>query len=141
MTSREKLWHEFVDAYDIDVPEEAVENELAYITLQMRHNIQYDRLTGGSAHLFPERELAEQEEELRALARFEAKEPRVLKAIIANQGLTATPEELASEAEAVARRQNATMDMVKRFFGDDFAGLEQDVLKEKAINWAVSRQE
>ena len=140
MTSREETWRSFVEAYDIDVPEEAVENELAYIRLEMKHRMQYDRLSGGGMHLFPDDELEKQADELQAAALFEAKAPRVVKAIIAEQGFTVTPEELEAEARVVAERQNATMDMMKMFFGDDFSLLERDVLERKAIDWACSQQ-
>lgn len=139
MATREETWRRFVDEYDIEVPESAIQNELEYIELQMRHNMQYDRLTGGDPHLFPSRELAQQADELRAIALFEAKAPRVLKEIIAARGITATPDELRAEAEAIAERQNATMDMVRTFFGDDFGLLERDVLERKAIDWACDQ--
>lgn len=139
MASREEIWRQFVDAYDIEVPESAIENELNYIELQMRHNMQYDRLSGGGLHLFPQRELDQQADELRALAVFEAKAPRVLKQIIAEQGITVSPEELQAEAEAVAKRQGATIDMVKTFFGEDYGLLERDVLERKAIDWVCDQ--
>lgn len=139
MTSREETWHAFVDSYEIDVPEEAIENELAYITLEMKHRMQYDRLSGGELHLFPAYELAEKADELHAAAVFEAKAPRVVKAIVAEQGFTVTLEELQAEAQAVAERQGATLDMMKMFFGEDFSMLERDVLEQKAIDWACAQ--
>lgn len=134
----EVAWRAYVDAYDIDVPESAIENELEYITLQMKHNMQYDRLTGGDLHLFPGQELASQEAELRAAATFEAKEPRVLKDIIAKQGITATRAELETEAQAMAVRQNTTVEALKQFFGEDLFLLERDVLEAKARAWALT---
>ncbi len=139
MTTQDKLWRRFVDEYDIDVPESVIESELEYLKLAMRHNMQYDRLTGGDAHFFPDRELDGQQDELRTEALFQAKEPRVLKAVIAEQGITASREELEAEAVAVAERQGSTLDMVKRFFGDDLAMLERDVLERKAIDWACDQ--
>lgn len=139
MATQDDLWRRFVGEYDIEVPESAVEDELEYLKLAMRHNMQYDRLTGGKAHPFPERELAQQEGELRAFASFEAKAPLVLKAIIAEQGFTATREELEAEAAALVERQGSTVDMVRRFFGDDLAMLERDVLERKAMDWACEQ--
>lgn len=141
MTSREATWRAFVDAYDIEVPQEAIDNELAYIELDMKHRMQYDRLSGGGMHLFPERELQQQADELRAAAVFEAKAPRVVKDIIAKREITATREELEAEAVAMAERQGSTIEMVKRFFGEDLALLERDVLERKAIDWACSQSE
>ena len=139
MAYSEAVWRRFVFDYDIDVPEEAIQNELAFVELSLRHGMQYDRLTGGDMHLFPGRELAEQEDEMRQAALFEAKEPRVLKAIIAAQGFQVTPEELLAEAEAVAQRQRSTVDELKRFFGDDLGMLKRDVLERKAREWACSQ--
>ena len=139
MATRDNLWREFVDNYEIDVPESAIENELEYIKLDMKHRMQYDQMSGGGMHLFPQMELAEQEAELREAAVFEAKAPRVLKEIIAQQGITTTQDELEAEAQAMAEREGSTIEMVKRFFGDDFAMLERDVLERKAIDWACEQ--
>lgn len=139
MATRDDLWREFVANYEIDVPESAIENELEYIKLDMKHRMQYDQMSGGGMHLFPQMELAEQEAELREAAVFEAKAPRVLKEIIAQQGITTTQDELEAEAQAMAEREGSTIEMVKRFFGDDFAMLERDVLERKAIDWACEQ--
>lgn len=139
MKSREDMWRDFVLAYDIEVSEDAVNNELEYIKLDMRHRMQYDRLTGGNAHLFPSQELAEQEEELRMLALFEAKEPKVQRRIIEQEGLVASKEELEAEALAMAKRQNTTIEAVKAFFGEDLAMLERDVLNKKVMDWALAQ--
>ena len=139
MATRDGLWREFVDNYEIDVPESAIENELEDIKLDMKHRMQYDQMSGGGMHLFPQMELAEQEAELREAAVFEAKAPRVLKEIIAQQGITTTQGELEAEAQARAEREGSTIEMVKRFFGDDFAMLERDVLERKAIDWACEQ--
>ena len=139
MAARDDLWRQFVADYEIDVPESAIENELAYITLDMKHRMQYDQMSGGGLHLFPQMELAEQEAELREAAEFEAKAPRVLKEIIAQQGITATRDELEAEAQAIAEREGSTIEMVKRFFGEDYALLERDVLERKAMDWACEQ--
>ena len=139
MATRDDLWRKFVSDYEIDVPESAIENELEYIKLDMKHRMQYDQMSGGGMHLFPQMELAEQEAELREAAVFEAKAPRVLKEIIAQQGITTTQDELEAEAQAMAEREGSTIEMVKRFFGDDFAMLERDVLERKAIDWACEQ--
>ena len=139
MATRDNLWREFVANYEIDVPESAIENELEYIKLDMKHRMQYDQMSGGGMHLFPQMELAEQEAELREAAVFEAKAPRVLKEIIAQQGITTTQDELEAEAQAMAEREGSTIEMVKRFFGDDFAMLEREVLERKAIDWACEQ--
>ncbi len=139
MLTGEELWRVFVDCYDIEVPEEAIQNELDYLTLQLKHNMQYDRLSGGDLHLFPEQEIAAQQEDLRRAALFEAKEPRVLKALIEELELDASTEELEEEAAAMAQRQGSTVDAIKQFFGEDLSLLKRDVVEQKARDWVVSR--
>ena len=139
METRDEGWRSFVDAYDVDVPEESVRNEIEFLKIAMRHNMVYDRMAGGDLHLFPDRELEQQEDELKAQALFEAKAPLVLKRIIAEQGFETTQEELEAEAVALAEREGSTVDMVKRFFGDDLKMLERDVLERKAIDWACEQ--
>ena len=137
MTDDEK-WRAFVLAYDIEVPRERVEEELRLIRADLKHRMMYAQMTGEGMHLFPDAELAEQEDELLAAAVFEAKEPKVLKAVIAEQGIVATPDELLAEAEAMAVREGSTVEMLKRFFGEDLSGLERDVLNHKAMAWACA---
>ena len=139
MTTRDELWREYVAEYDVEVPEERIENELAFIELDLRHRMQYDRLTGGADHFFPGRELAAQEEGLRAAAMFEAKAPLVLKELIAKLSIEVSHEELEAEAKAMAERQNSSVEAIKYFFGDDLSMLRRDCLERKAIDWAVSQ--
>ncbi|MDY2625721.1 MAG: hypothetical protein SOV74_05325 [Coriobacteriales bacterium] len=136
--SREEAWRRFVDSFEVEVPEEAIQSELAYIKLDLRHRMQYDRLTGGDAHVSPSQELAEQEEELLQAARFEAKEPRVVQALQQQLQIGVTQEELEAEARALAARERTTVDAVRTFFGKDLAGLAPDVLRRKVIDWAVA---
>lgn len=139
MSSRDETWKRFVESRDIDVPEDAVENELNFMMLDMRHRMQYDTLTGGGYHFNARAELAEQEEELRALARFEVKSGLVMKALLAERQFTVTQEELEAEAEAMARRQNTTVELIRTFFGGDLAMLERDVKERKAIDWVCEQ--
>ena len=137
MAYDESAWRDFVAAYDIEVPDYAIQREIDYIELQMRHNMQYDTLSGGGSHMFPDQELEQQRDQIRAAALFEAKEPLVLKDLIAKQGFTVTDEELEAEAEAMAKRQGSTVEQLKRFFGEDLRMLERDVMEAKARAWAV----
>ena len=114
---------------------ELVEKEIQYIRLSMRHRMQYDTLSGGGPHLFPEQELADREEEIQKTAYFEVKSGLVLKAVIEEQGFTAARAELEAEAEAMALRQKTTVDMIKTFFGEELSMLERDVKEQKAREW------
>ena len=85
-------------------------------------------------------ELAQREDELRQIALFEAKEPLVVKDLAARLQVVVTPEELLTEAQALAEREGSTLDMLRRFFGEDFAMLERDVRDRKIREWALSQR-
>ena len=141
MKPKEALWHDYVEAYDIEVPAERIEEEYTLIRADMKHRMMYDQMSGGEMHLFPNVELAEQEDELRAAALFEAKEPLVLRELTKKLDFGVTYEELLAEAKAMAKRQNTTVDELKRFFGDDLALLERDVREGKIRDWACGQIE
>ncbi len=140
MESKEEIWRQFVEAYEIEVPEEKVEEELRYILLEMRHRLQYDTLINHAVHLNPRAEIASREEEYRRLARYEAKSELVMKELLAKWNPSVTKDELLQEARAVAVRQNADADLVKAFFGEDLAMLERD-LKERKIKARICRKQ
>lgn len=135
----ESTWRAYVAAYDIEVAQEDVEEELYRIRADMKHRMMYAQMTGGEAHPFPEMELEEQKDELMEAAVFEVKEPLVLKDLAKKLDIRVTREELLAEGEAIAKRQNSTIDEVKRFFGQDLAFLERDV-RENKIRERVCRQ-
>lgn len=138
MTNDEK-WRTYVLAADVEVSQERVEEELYLIRADMKHRMIYEQMSGGATHLFPDAELDEQQDALFEAALFEVKEPLVLKRIIAEQGIVATPDELLAEAEAIAAREGSTVELLKRFFGDDLSGLARDVANRKAVAWATAR--
>jgi len=139
MITREAALREFVEQYEIDVPESMVENELQYITLEMKHRMQYDTLTGGPLHLNAGAELRGKADELRATAFYEAKSELVLEALIAEYGFSVTREELEAEASAMAERQNATVEQIMMFFGEDLHMLERDLKERKAVDWIYTQ--
>ena len=139
MSYNEETWRRYVLAYDIEVKQEDVEEELYIIKQDMKHRMIYDQMSGGEVHPFPEMELEEQKDELLEAAVFEVKEPLVLKDLAKKHDFPVTPEELLAEGEAIAKRQNSTLDEVKRFFGQDLAFLERDVRESKIRAWACEQ--
>ena len=137
--TREQKWQQFVEDYDIGVPEAKIENEMNLICMQMRQQMQYDMLTGKETHLIPEIELQQQKEEIRKQAIFEVKSQLVMKEVLNMHSFSVTKEELESEAEAIAKRQNTTVEMIKGFFGEDLAMLERDLLERKVLDWVYDR--
>lgn len=139
MNEREKLWQEYVKLYPIDVPEERVQNEIEYFTAQARHCMRYDTLTGGAPHPFAEWEIAQRKDEIRAAAELEAKSDLVIKDLLEKYPVTVTQEELRREAEALCERENTPLELVCRFFGDDFSGLERDVKIRKIMDHVLNK--
>ena len=138
MNSKEAIFKKYIMDYDLEVPEEKIQQEYEFIRADMRHRMQYGQMTGESFHLFPEMELREREEELRELALFEAKSELVLKELMKNPEFDVTQEELNKEGERLAKEEGTHLDMIKRFFGDDLKGLERDVKERKIKEWIES---
>lgn len=137
--SNDEKWRAYVLASDVEVSQERVEEELYLIRADMKHRMVYEQMSGGAVHLFPEAELAEQQDALFEAALFEVKEPLVLKRIIAEQAIEASSEELLAEAQAMAAREGSTLELLRRFFGEDFSGLARDVCNRKAVAWACAQ--
>lgn len=139
MSYSEERWRAYVLAYDVEVAQEDVEEERYRVRADMKHRMIYAQMTGAESHPFPEMELEGQKDALVEAALFEAKEPLVLKDLTRKLDVTVTPEELLAEGEAIAARQNSTLDEVKRFFGKDLTFLERDVRERKIRDWACSQ--
>ena len=139
MSYNEEAWRAYVLAYDIEVEQEDVEEELYRIRADMKHRMVYAQMTGAETHHFPDMELEEQKDAIMEAAVFEVKEPLVLKDLTKKLDITVTSEELLAEGEAIAKRQNSTLDEVKRFFGQDLAYLERDVRERKIREWACAQ--
>ena len=137
MTNEQAL-QKFILEYDIDVPEDRVENEYQCFLQQAKHNLQYDSMTTGRTHIAA-LELPQMEDELRERAFLEAKTDLVMKEILAQQNFSVSPEELQAKAEQLVENEQTTMDMVKRFYGEDLSGLERAVKEEKAKEWMISQ--
>lgn len=129
--TKEQAFNQFVEAYDIEVPEERIDNEYQYFLLQTKHNMQYDTLTTGRSHLRRGQELAEMEDELRARARLEAKTDLVMKQLLKELNPNVTEEELQARAQEISKKEGTPIDMLKLFFGQDFEGLKRDLQEEK----------
>ena len=134
--TREQLFSQYAEQYPASVPEEAAEAELQVLVLQEKQRIQYEMLTGSAVYYDPRKELESKMDALKTEANRRAKETLVLKKIITEQSFTVTPEELETEAAAMAKRQQTTVDTVKRFFGNDLSLLKNDLIQRKAIDWA-----
>ena len=134
--TREGAWSAFVEDYDITVPDERVEEELRVMLMALSHQMQYAVFTTGRDARLPTPEEQEaQREELRDEAYLAVKEELVLAELLARHDFPVSREELEAEAEAVARRQDVTVEMVRGFFGEDLAPLAREIRPRKAMDW------
>ncbi len=141
MDTREELWRKYVKQYDIDVPEELIENEENYISLDIRHRVKYQVMAGGASAADSDTLPGLQNLDIHEQAVFEGKSDLVIKSIQKEQNFSVTQEELEIAATDMAERLNASPDMIRMFFGDDLSMLKTDLLKQKAIDWAISQTE
>lgn len=133
--TREQAYRKYIKEYDIEVPEERVQNMYEYFLLQAKHNLQYDTLINGAVHLNKAQELAEMEDEMREAAFFEAKSDLVMKELMKQLEPEVTEEELQAKAEEKCRKDGTTMDMLKMFFGPSLSGLKRDLQEEKVKDY------
>lgn len=133
--TREQAYRRYIKEYDIEVPEERVQNMFDYFLLQAKHNLQYDTLINGAVHLNKAQELADMEDEMREAAWFEAKSDLVMKELMKQLDPEVTDEELQAKAEEKCRKDGTTMDMLKMFFGPSLSGLKRDLQEEKVKDY------
>ena len=133
--TREQAFRKYIKEYDIEVPEERVQNMYEYFLLQAKHNLQYDTLINGAVHLNKAQELAEMEDEMREAAFFEAKSDLVMKELMKQLEPEVTEEELQAKAEEKCRKDGTTMEMLKMFFGPSLSGLKRDLQEEKVKDY------
>lgn len=133
--TKEQAYRKYIKEYDIEVPEERVQNMFDYFLLQAKHNLQYDTLINGAVHLNKAQELAEMEDEMREAAWFEAKSDLVMRELMKQLEPEVTDEELQAKAEEKCKKDGTTMDMLKMFFGPSLSGLKRDLQEEKVKDW------
>ena len=141
MISKEGAIRKFVENYNMEVPQDLVEEEFQISLMDMRHRMVYAGM-GGGPQLNPLEQraaLEEMKEELRAAAYYNVKEELVMKKLMDSGDFSVSREELQNYAEAMVRRQNTDMEMLKRFFGEDLAMLERDVKRRKAEDWIYAQ--
>lgn len=137
--TKEQAFNKFVKLYDIEVPEERVQEMFEYFLLQAKHNMQYDTMINGNVHLNKAGELAAMEDEMREAAYMEAKTDLVMKELIKKLDPEVTEEDLQNKAEEIMKKDNTSLDMVHRFFGQDLAGLKRAVQEDKVKDYILEQ--
>lgn len=137
--TKEQAFNKFVKLYDIEVPEERVQEMFEYFLLQAKHNMQYDTMINGNVHLNKTGELAAMEDEMREAAYMEAKTDLVMKELIKKLDPEVTEEDLQNKAEEIMKKDNTSLDMIHRFFGQDLAGLKRAVQEDKVKDYILEQ--
>ncbi|WP_160319122.1 hypothetical protein [Youngiibacter fragilis] len=128
----------YVQAQEVDVPEDMFEEELRLLLIEEAHRAQYSSFLTGEFRILTPEEKSEAYEALKKIAYLNIKTELVIKNIIEDQHIEVTKEELEEEAYGISLRQNVTLEQIKDFFGEDLSALRQDVLAKKAEKYIRS---
>lgn len=133
---KEELVEAFVEASEIAVPKEQVEEAIARTTIEVLHRKRYEYMAKG--RVFRPEDVGQFSEEIKNIAWMQVKTRLVLEDIIEKEGFEVSSDELEEEAKALAKRQQMTIEAVKGFLGEDMASLKDDILIRKAIDYITA---
>lgn len=131
---RDRILEKVLEANDIQVPQDLVEEEFSMMVLKMNHRMKYDSLASGAYLELTQEEMDARVKEFKAEAFKLVKTRMLLEGVIEAEKLEVTKEELEEEAKAISLRQQMPIEMVKDFLGQDLGLLENDLLARKAIS-------
>ncbi len=135
MRVKDAILEKVLEANDIKVPQDLVDDEVTMMVLELNHKMKYDGLASGKYIGFTQDEMADRMEKLKEEAFKLVKTRLVLKGIIEAENLEVTKEELEEEAKSISVRQQMPIEMVKDFLGEDLVPLKDDLLVRKAIDF------
>lgn len=127
-----------LEANDIDVPQDMVDEEVAMMIVEHRHRMKYESMASGSYYDFLQDDLTDRMEAFREEAFKLVKTGLIFKGIIYAEGLEVTKGELEEEAKAMAARQQVPVEKVKDFLGEDMELLKKDLLIRKAVDFVYA---
>lgn len=128
----------YVQAQEIDVPEDLFEEELRLLLIEEAHRAQYSSFVTGQYRILTPEEKSEAYEELKKIAFQNIKTQIVIKNIIEAERFDVTKEELEEEAIGISERQGVTLEQIKDFFGEELSALRHDILEKKAEKYIRS---
>ena len=130
---KERLLDAVIERNTIYIPQEQIDSETDNEFAGRRQTLKYQGLMAGALSLYQAYGTEEDRNEVERDVIRQLKAERILESIIEQEGITVTQEELEERAEAIAERDRIGLDMVRRFFGEDYSLLQGEVLKEKAV--------
>lgn len=138
MKMKDAILDKIVDANDIEVPQSMVQDEVTRMVCELSQQLKYQAMQSGDYSYLQRNDMADHMEEIKEEAVRLLKTKLVLKGIIEAENLEVTKEELEKEAKAISVRQQMPIEMVKDFFGEEFAQLKDDLLVRKAIDFVYA---
>ncbi len=131
----EILLDQIISEADIACPEEKVEQELRMEWAGFCQTMRY-RAMGGD-HQMEKIDPDEWRESIRNEIIRDYQTEIILKFIIEEENLSVSREELEAAARELAEKEHTTLEMVRRFMGEDFSLMKKEVLYKKAKNFLV----
>ena len=127
-----------LEANDIEVPQDLVNNEVTMMVTRLKHKVKYESMSFGGYFEFTQEDMADCIEEFREEAFKLVKTKLVLGGIIEAENFEVSKEELEEEAKVISDRQQISIKMVKDFLGEDLESLKDDLLVKKAIHFVYA---
>ncbi len=121
---------------DIQIPEEEVERELCAELAGFMQAMRY-RAMGGD-HQLEEVDLDEWKKEIRREIIRDRQVEVILRTVIEQEKISVSSGELEEAARKLAGKEKTTLEMVRRFMGEDYSLLKKDTLFHKAKDFLVA---
>jgi len=108
------------------------------MVLELNYRLKYESLATGAYVSLTQEDRDEYWAEFNREAFKLVKTRLVIQGIIDEEKFTLSKDELEAEAEAIATRQQTSIDEVKKFLGEDLEMLKKDLLVRKAIDFVYA---
>ncbi|MGI6070841.1 MAG: hypothetical protein ACOYBE_10485 [Blautia sp.] len=131
----------FVRKYNVAIPKETLETETLAMTASELQRRKYETMRTGDMFSYMRTDILQLTEEMKEAALRELQLESLAKAVIKEENITVTEEEVQAEARRIAGRQNVTLDMLKGFFGENLSAIRRDLLENKALAFLERKQE
>ena len=130
-----RLLDQIILGSDIPFSEEEVEQEIRMELAGLMQNMRYQAM-GGDHHL-EEMDLDKWKEDIRKEIIRDHQVETILRTVIEQEELTVSHEELEEAAIRLAKEEQTTLEMVRRFMGEDYVLLRKETLYDKAKRLVV----
>lgn len=120
---------------EIKLSSEKVEEEVERAIIEYHQHLKYQAMSSGDYSYFFSVGTDGQLDQVREKVIRQMKAEKVIQEVIREEQLDVSPEELESEAQSLAARQQVSLEMVKDFLGENLSPLKQDLLIRKALDF------